>query len=156
MITLLENVLERSDGNYISAEDLEKLDQSIVSWQSRRETYNLLQAKENAIISQVLTQFQSQNSQLAQKMGNELMEKCQRDLTLVLRHCAMAMLLQDKALLEERLLFWMQNIMRALRRQKICDRLYSLLEQVLPEHLPPENVHLLLPYVKTAHEYIAN
>lgn len=155
MITLLETVLERSDGSYISPQDLQMLDQSIASWQKRRESYNLVQTQESEIVDKVLKKFQNGTPLFSKPLPEDVVIKCRRDISLVLRYCATAMLLQDEELLKDRLLYWMQNIMRALRHQKINDRVYQLLQQVVQEQLPPENANLMLPYLKIAHEWLS-
>ncbi len=155
MITLLENVVERSDGSYISPEDLATIDRSMSSWQERRDAYALVQAHENELIAQVLEQFQEQVPALAQQISEEVMAKCRRDLALVLRYSAMSMLFQDEELLKDRLLCWMQNIMQALRHQKINNRVYQLLQQAVKSKLPSDKAALLLPYLKIAHEWLS-
>ena len=155
MITLLENVLERSDGSYISSQDLAALDRSIASWQERRETYDLVQTQENAIIDQVLTVLQEKMPAFSQQDSEEVLTKCRRDLTLVLRYSAISMLFQDEELLKDRLLYWMQNIMRALRRQKVNDRIYQLLQQIVQQSLPEDKADQMLPYLKIAHEWLS-
>ena len=155
MITLLEGALDRADGSYLHAQDLQALDQTIAAWQVRRQTYDLVQAQESAILDRVMGYI----NQAAPTMPGRFMEdgtdRCYRDMALVLRYCATAMLLQDEELLKERLLYWMQNIMCALRRQKTNDRLYKLLQQVVREQLPPQNANLLLPYLVTAHQWLS-
>ncbi len=155
MITLLESVLERSDGSYISPEDLQRLDRSMASWQKRRETYNLVQKLEKEIIDKVINKVQQRAPFLPKPLSEDTVNKCRRDVSLVLRYCATAMLLQDEELLKDRLLYWMQNIMRALRHQKINDRVYQVLQQTVQEQLPQENATLMLPYLKIAHEFLS-
>ena len=155
MITLLENALERADGSYINPQDLQALDQTIAAWQIRRQTYDLVQAKESTIVAQVMGYIDQAAPTLPGRFMEDGTDRCQRDMTLVLRYCATAMLLQDEDLLKERFLYWMQNIMGALRRQKANDRLYKLLQQVIQEQLPPQNANLLLPYLVTAHQWLS-
>ncbi|HEY9694777.1 MAG TPA: phycocyanin [Oculatellaceae cyanobacterium] len=155
MITLLENVLERSDGSYISSQDLQVLDQAIASWQKRRETYDLVQAREAEIIGKTLKKFQKGIPFLSKPLSEDVLQKCSRDISVVLRYSATAMLLQDEELLKDRLLYWMQNIMRALRHQKINDQVYQLLQKAVQEQMPPENSSLLMPYLKIAHEWLS-
>lgn len=155
MLTLLENVLDRADGSYIKPEDLLTLDRSIASWQQRRKTYDLIQAKENIILEQVMQQIQSTAPNMAAKMTPDGVNKCNRDMALVLRYCATAMLLQDEELLKDRLLYWMQNIMVALQKQRLNNLLYQTLQKSVQENLPAENANLLLPYLAIAHQWLS-
>lgn len=155
MLTLLEDVLDRADGSYITPEDLRTLDRAIASWQQRRQTYDLVQAKENAILAQVMQQIQATAPDVAAKVTVDGGNKCNRDMALVLRYCATAMLLQDEELLKDRLLYWMQNIMVALKNQRVNDFVYRSLQKSVQEHLPPENADLLLPYIAIAHQWLS-
>lgn len=155
MLTLLENVLDRADGSYITPEDLLTLDQSISSWQQRRQTYDLIQSKENIILEQVMQQIQTKAPDVAAKVTVDGGSKCNRDMALVLRYCATAMLLQDEEILKDRLLYWMQNIMLALKNQRINDFVYKSLLKSVQENLPKENADLLLPYIAIAHQWLS-
>jgi hypothetical protein len=155
MLTLLENVLDRADGSYITPEDLLTLDRSISSWQKRRQTYDLIQTKENVILEQVMQQILTTAPNMATKITPEGANKCSRDMALVLRYCATAMLLQDEQLLKDRLLYWMQNIMVALQKQRLNNLLYQTLQKSVQENLPTENANLLLPYLAIAHQWLS-
>jgi len=155
MLTLLEDVLDRADGSYITPEDLRTLDRAIASWQQRRQTYDLVQVKENAILAQVMQQIQATAPDVAAKVTVDGGNKCNRDMALVLRYCATSMLLQDEELLKDRLLYWMQNIMVALKNQRVNDFVYRSLQKSVQEHLPPENADLLLPYIAIAHQWLS-
>jgi hypothetical protein len=155
MLTLLENVLDHADGSYITPEDLRTLDRAIASWQKRRQTYDLIQAKENAILEQVMSHIEAKAPEVAAKVTVDGGNKCNRDMALVLRYCATAMLLQDEELLKDRLLYWMQNIMLALKNQRVNDFVYRELQKSVQENLPKENADLLLPYIAIAHQWLS-
>ncbi|MBD2315991.1 MULTISPECIES: globin family protein [Cyanophyceae] len=155
MLTLLENVLDRADGSYITPEDLRILDGAIASWQQRRQTYDLLQTKENVILEQVMQQIINTAPDVAAKVTVDGGNKCNRDMALVLRYCATAMLLQDEELLKDRLLYWMQNIMLALKNQRVNDFVYRSLQKSVQANLPKENADLLLPYLAIAHQWLS-
>ena len=155
MLTLLENVLDRADGSYITPEDLRILDGAIASWQQRRQTYDLLQTKENVILEQVMQQIINTAPDVAVKVTVDGGNKCNRDMALVLRYCATAMLLQDEELLKDRLLYWMQNIMLALKNQRVNDFVYRSLQKSVQANLPKENADLLMPYLAIAHQWLS-
>ncbi|MBD2188720.1 globin family protein [Pseudanabaena mucicola] len=155
MLTLLENVLDHADGSYISPEDLRTLDRTIAAWQQRRQAYDEIQAKENVIIEQVMLQLQSTAPDIAAKVNVDGGNKCNRDMALVLRYCATAMLLQDEELLKDRLLYWMQNIMLALKNQRVNDFTYRALQKSVKDNLSKENAALLLPYIAIAHQWLS-
>ena len=154
MITLLENALANADGSYLTAQDLQSLDQVIQSWSIRRQTYDLLQAKEN----QILDQSESYLSSLmidTSRLDSTAIHKCRHDMAVVLRSCATAMLLQDEELLKDRFLYWMQNIMHALQKQQINAIVYQSLQQAVGSHLPTQNAALLMPYLQLVREWLS-
>ena len=155
MLTLIENVLDRADGSYIAPEDLQNLDRAIANWQQRRQTYDLIQAKENVILEQVMRQVQVASAELSAKLSGDRINKCNHDMAVVLRYSATAMLLQDEELLKDRLLYWMQNVMAALQKQRINDFLYKALLKSVRDNLPPENANLILPYLAIAHQWLS-
>jgi Phycobilisome protein len=155
MITLLETVIERSDGAYVDTEDLEVLDRAFESWGDRRNTYGLIQDKEAIIVEKTLERFQQENANLLLTAPDSVFKKCQSDLTSVLRNCAMAMLLQDETLLKDRFLYWMQNIMRALKNQRFNVHIYQILQDVVSAELPEHNANLIMPYLRIAHQYLS-
>jgi hypothetical protein len=149
MITLLENVLERADGNYVSPEDLQLLDKALASWKGRKAAYNALQDKESDIISMAVTSMRKGDRFEAKPMDTLGVERCQRDMTLGLRCCALAMLLQDEEMLKDRVLYWQQNIFRAMQ---LNYHGYKFLWQAIKSELPGEQAVFFSPYMKLAHE----
>lgn len=152
MITLLENVLERTDGNYVSAQDLRLLDKALSSWQARKDSYSSIQAKEPEIINQAVEAMRSGDRFVSKPMDTLGVDRCQRDLTLGLRCCALAMLLEDPEMLKDRVLYWQQNIFLSMQ---LNYHGYKFLWQSLQSHLPKEQSELLSPYLKMAHEMMS-
>ena len=152
MITLLENVLERADGNYVSVQDLRLLDKALSSWQARKDTYSSIQAKEPEIINQAVEAMRSGDRFVSKPMDTLGVDRCQRDLTLGLRSCALAMLLEDPEMLKDRVLYWQQNIFLSMQ---LNYHGYKFLWQSLQSQLPKEQSELLSPYLKMAHEMMS-
>ena len=152
MITLLENVLKRADGNYVSVQDLRLLDIALSSWQARKDTYSSIQAKEPEIINQAVEAMRSGDRFVSQPMDTLGVDRCQRDLTLGLRCCATAMLLEDSEMLKDRVLYWQQNIFLSMQ---LNYHGYKFLWQSLQSQLPKEQSELLSPYLKMAHEMMS-
>jgi hypothetical protein len=149
MITLLENVLERADGNYVSPEDLQLLDKALAFWKARKAAYNALQEKESDIISAAVTMMKNGDRFESKPMDSLGVDRCQRDMTLGLRCCALAMLLQDEEMLKDRVLYWQQNIFRAMQ---LNYQGYKFLWQAVKSQLPGEQAAFFSPYMKLAHE----
>lgn len=155
MITLLENLIEQSDGSYIQSQDLDVVEKIIHTWGDRRRAYQNIQAREGDIVEKTLARFREENEILVRSAPDTILKKCKNDLTLVLRNCAMAMLLQDEELLKDRFLIWMQNIMRALRNQKYNVHIYQIIQDIVMEELPQEEAVLVLPYLRMTHQFLS-
>ncbi len=152
MITLLENVVERADGNYVSAQDLRLLDNALSSWQARKDAYNQVQAHETEIISQAVEAMRTGDRFTAKPMDTLGVDRCQRDMTLGLRCCALAMLLEDREMLKDRVLYWQQNIFLSMQ---LNYHGYKFIWQALQSQLPKEQSELFSPYLKMAHEMMS-
>jgi Phycobilisome protein len=149
MITLLENVLKRTDGAYVNAQDFKLLDQALSSWQVRKQVYSLVEQKETEIINHAVAAMRNGNRFESKPMDNLGVDRCQRDMTLGLRCCALAMLLQDEELLKDRVLYWQQNIFLAMQ---LNYQGYKFLGQAIKAQLPSGQAELITPYLKMADE----
>jgi len=72
---------------------------------------------------------------------------CQRDMNEVLRLSARAILMDDPQDFHEFVL-WMQNMMRAVRKEAQSARAYTILQAIVAKHLPPDSAALLNGYLK--------
>jgi hypothetical protein len=152
MITLLEDVLKRADGSYINAQDFQLLDNALSSWQLRKDAYNAVKSKETAIIEDAVTSMRNGDRFESKPMDNMGVERCQRDMTLGLRCCALAMLLQDEEMLKDRVLYWQQNIFLAMQ---LNYQGYKFLGQAIKSKLPGKQAELFAPYLKMANEMMS-
>jgi hypothetical protein len=50
--------------------------------------------------------------------------------------------------LRERLLFWFQTIMRAFGAQRSCNVTYTIMQEVVKQHLTAEQASLFLPILE--------
>jgi hypothetical protein len=151
MITLLENVLERADGNYVSVQDMRLLDDALSSWQARKDAYNALQQKEANVIKDAVEAMRNGDRFESKPMDTLGVDRCQRDMTMGLRCCALAMLFQDEEMLKDRVLYWQQNVFLAMQ---LNYQGYKFLWQAVKAQLTSEQATLLNPYLKMAHEMI--
>ncbi|MCA1903325.1 MAG: phycobilisome protein [Cyanobacteria bacterium M5B4] len=152
MLTLLENVLDRADGTYVSAQDLRLIEQSLSSWHDRRDAYTAIQVNEGAIIRRALELMQDSDRFAAKPLNNLGVDRCQRDMLLGLRSCALAMLLEDQDLLKDRILYWQQNIFQAMN---LNYQGYKFMWQAMRSVLTEKQAELMKPYLRTAHELMS-
>jgi hypothetical protein len=148
MLSQFTHLSLETDGRYATDEELSFLSEYIKSYSLRLQTYQKLQTSEAEIVQQVLTKLQSLDQSLLKSSGEDISSKWKRDTIRVLRYSAIAMLLNDSDTLQERLLFWMQTVMRAFGAQKSCDATYELMQIVVKQHLTPLQASLFCPILE--------
>jgi hypothetical protein len=148
MLSQLTRLSLEVDGRYATDEELLFLNDYMKSYSLRLQTYQKLQASEAAIVQQVLTKLRSLDQSLLKSGGEDISSKWKRDTIRVLRYSAIAMLLNDSDTLQERLLFWMQTVMRAFGAQKSCDVTYQLMQVAVRQELTPLQASLFCPILE--------
>jgi len=110
----------------------------------RLETYRTLRDRELEIMQQVADQLQA-------AMPHETVENLERSIKnalLVLRYCAMGMLLNDASFVQDRLMSWLSGSMATYNTQAIDIALHRLLNQRLVQTLTASQINLLGPFLK--------
>lgn len=137
----LETLFDEAENRYLKPEELKLLSQYVESLPQRMETYRLLRDQEIELMQQVADQLQAALPQ----EKTEALERSIKNALLMLRYCAMAMLLNDESFVAERLLNWLSRTMQAYDSQKIDATLYRLLNQRLTQVFNPQQMSLLSP-----------
>lgn len=137
----LETLFDEAENRYLKPEELKLLSQYVESLPQRMETYRLLRDQEIELMQQVADQLQTALPQ----EKTEALERSIKNALLMLRYCAMAMLLNDESFVAERLLGWLSRTMQAYDSQKIDATLYRLLNQRLTQVFSPQQMSLLSP-----------
>ncbi|MCS6959298.1 MAG: phycobilisome protein [Pseudanabaenaceae cyanobacterium SKYGB_i_bin29] len=152
MITLWEEVLKVADGKYAQPEDLRMIDRAVSTWEQRKQVYHLLEQKENEIVQMAAQLMQKTDRFQHHPMDKLGVERCQRDMVMGLRACALAMLLQDEYLLKDRVLYWQRNVFLAMQ---LSYQGYKCLLQAVKSLLPESQAAFIAPYLQIAHEMMS-
>ncbi|UBF26573.1 hypothetical protein K9N68_00735 [Kovacikia minuta CCNUW1] len=142
----IEAILDKAENHYLSPEELGIINQYVESLPARLEAYRSLRDRELEIMQQVANQLQA-------TMPQEKIENLERSLKnglLLLRYCAMGMLLNDESFVQERLLGWLSATLGFYNIQTIDTTLYRLLNQQLAQTISPIHVSLLNPMLTKA------
>lgn len=148
MLSQLERLSLDVDGRYAADDELQFVSDYVQSFYLRVETYQKLQAAEAAIVQQVQARMRAIAPELLKNGDEDLTAKWKRDTIRVLRYSAVAMLLNDPDSLRDRLLVWMQTIMRAFGAQRSCDMTYRIMQEVVKQHLTPIQASLFCPILE--------
>jgi len=136
--TLITNVL-KADGRYLTDEELQPFQSLGKTHATRLRTYGLLEERAEALINQTLDKM----AQAEPTVISQHRSVCHRDMTYVLRSVAIAILQDDEPAFMEQLVLWMQNIMKAVQKEKQSAWAYRILQDVVSEKLPAINARLV-------------
>ena len=142
----IEALLDHAENRFLKNEELAIFKRYAATLAQRLKVYEFLRDKEVAI-------FQPIANQLQETFPQEKQENLERSLThwlLALRHCAMAMLLNDSVFLKERLLDWLSGIVQAHKSQEIEATIFKLLQARLKELLSEQALAILQPFLDQA------
>ncbi|HEY9645964.1 MAG TPA: phycobilisome protein [Chroococcidiopsis sp.] len=144
----LQSIFDEAENRYLKPEELGTVSQYVESLPSRLETYRKMRDSELSVMQQVADQLQVE-------LPNEKVEHLERSIKnalLVLRYCAMGMLLNDEDFVKSRLLSWLQENVKAYNSQTIDSALYRLLNQGLNQTFSPQQMALLNPMLSLAQD----
>jgi CHAD domain-containing protein len=151
MLSQLERLSCEVDGRYANDAELQFLTDYVQSFNLRVQTYQKLQEIETVLVQQAYTKMRSLDPSIFVGPNREdLTRKCHFDMVIGLRAAAMAVLLNDPDALQERLLLWLQAIMRALGKERTCNVLYTALQETVKQNLPPAQANLVCPFLDIA------
>lgn len=142
----IETLLDAAEDRYLKPEELTALGQYVTSLSDRLAVYRTLRDQEVQIMQPVADQLQAQYAQ----EPTEKLERCIKNALLVLRYCAMAMLLDDENFVCDRISGWLTEVTHAYNTQAIDQQLYRLLEATLTQTLSANQVALLKPHLQAA------
>ena len=135
----IESIFDEAENRYLKPEELSFLGQYVDSLPERLGTYRLIRDHELEIMQAVADQLQVE-------MPDEKVEHLERSIKnalLMLRCCAMGMLLNDEVLVRERLINWLGQTMKIYNTQALDSTLYRLLDQQLNQVLNPKQMMLI-------------
>ncbi|HEY9908303.1 MAG TPA: allophycocyanin [Thermosynechococcaceae cyanobacterium] len=148
MLSQLQKLGRDVEGRYATDEELQFLQDYSSSYSLRLQTYQRLHELEATIVQQTYDRLRSREPGIFLSGTADVSAKWKRDTIRVLRYSAIALLLNDPETLRERLLYWMQTIMRAFSAQHSCHLTYEVMQAVVKQHLTPPEASLFCPILE--------
>ncbi len=148
MLSQIHRLSQDTDGRFATDEELDFLLEYARSFELRVQAYQKLQASEALILQEVQAKMKSIDPTLFRSHSEDVTNKWKRDTLRTLRCCAVALLIDDPESLRERFLFWFQTVMRAFGAQKSCGVTYSVMQEVVRQHLTPSEAKLIIPILE--------
>jgi hypothetical protein len=151
-MTALNHRLQQSiidaDGRYLSAEELQPLEVFFSSYQNRLDAYQEISQKSNDLVLAALKKFARVHPEIIQRSG----KRCQFDMTQVLRYMALSILLDDEFMFREKMMFWLDTMLRAHHKQEACSKAYKHLQEAAQEQLSATATDLVRPMINIIFE----
>lgn len=148
MLSQMQRLSLEVDGRYATDEELKFIPEYLKTYELRLQTYQKLQEIEATIVQQVCDKMRVQDPAMFLSGNLDVTPKCKRDILLTWRYSATAVLLDDSEMLRERLLLWLQTLMRAFAHQRACNLTYLVMKDVAKQHLSPQQSALLMPILE--------
>lgn len=139
----LEQHIVDADGRYLSPEELRSLENYVSSYTQRLDTYQKISQHSDAIVLNALKKFARVHPEIIQQSG----KRCQYDMSEVLRYIALSILRDDEFLFLEKVMFWLDTVLRAHHKQTACSKAYQYLQEAVEETLSSSNSGLVRPYI---------
>ncbi|MDX2228922.1 MAG: hypothetical protein NW220_04765 [Leptolyngbyaceae cyanobacterium bins.349] len=143
MSRTLTQDLQSAEGRYLTNDELITLESYAQTYSTRVSTYLLIEKYADQLISMALQQLAQTDQSTVQQHG----DLCRRDMGDVLRLSARAILMDDPNDFHDFVL-WMQNMMRAVKKEAQSARAYGILQAIIQKHLPPECAALLSTHLQ--------
>ncbi|MEK0182585.1 MAG: phycobilisome protein [Oscillatoriales cyanobacterium] len=146
----IEALLNQAENRFLKPEEITAFKRQAALLSQRLKIYEFLRDKEESIFQPVANKLQ----ETFPDEKPEILEKTLRNWLLVLRYCAMAMLLNDRNFIEQRLLDWLSGIVEVHQTHKIQATVCQLLQERLKELLSEQSRAILQPFLDQAESLI--
>lgn len=140
--TLEDKILD-ADGQYLDSQGLRPLEQYLQTYTARLEAYQLLRDHSQVLVTKALQKLAQVNPDVIKKHG----QRCQYDMSEVLRYIALSILRDDEVFFKEQMMSWLDTILLAHKRHNDCSTAYRYLQELINANFPPTASTLARPYL---------
>jgi hypothetical protein len=151
--TRTHSIFDAMDNRYPDLHETKLMTEYAQSLDHRLQAISALEQHEEAILQETLTRIFEKYPKV--EMRIEGREKTHRDLALILRYSAQAMLRDDVRFLEDKLLYWLATILHAFKFGDNClHDSYVFLNEIVHKHLSESHYLLLKPCLERVIELV--
>ena len=147
----IDSIFDDAESRYLKPEELKIVSQYVESLPARLEVYRRLRDQEIEIMQWAADQLQTAMPQ----EKPEILERSIKNALLMLRYCAMSMLLNDGNLIQERYVAWIAEVNQVYKTDAIDKTLNQYLNQRLNQVLGAKGMSLLKPMLALAQGELA-
>lgn len=141
MPSSINGIFDEAENRYLKPEELQIVGQYVDSIADRISAYRVLRDRELDLIQQAADQLQREMP----STEVTVLERAVKNGMLTLRHCAMAMLLDDPNFVQ-RLLPWLKDSIELYQAQGANTTFFGLMKQQLRISLSAQHMELLEPF----------
>jgi len=150
----IHEIMKSAEGRYLTVDEGKRVLEAARDYERLLAISRTVEQREGEIVRQTIERvFQRFPKFHADRP--QAYEKAERDITLVLRYSALAMLNRDPELLREKVLYWLRTILKALEFGDVTKYTYEVLQEQVAKALPPADAEEVNKYVKIAVEVLA-
>ncbi|VXD11872.1 globin family protein [Planktothrix paucivesiculata] len=146
----LNELLVKAENRYLQTEELLGFKSYSETLAQRLKIYEFLRDREVVIFQPIADQI----SVIFPQEKQERLEQVLQQWILILRHSAMAMLLNDSEYLQRRVIDWLSGIVQAHNSQAIDTQVYQLLNTRLNELLSAKAMVFIQPFLEQVKSYL--
>ena len=141
MISDIDSILHKAEDEYLEQQDLANFKGQIFALEKRLQIYEIISSKETEIFQSIATRL-ANNPDEPDKIRLGL-----KHWLMVMRYCAMAMLLDNPDYLKYRL-EWLSEQVEAYQTKAIEQKIFELLQKRFQKVLDSEQLSILKPYLE--------
>lgn len=141
MISDIDSILYKAEAEYLEQQDLANFKGQIFALEKRLQVYEIISSKETEIFQSIATRL-ANNPDEPDKIRLGL-----KHWLMVMRYCAMAMLLDNPDYLKYRL-EWLSEQVEAYQTKAIEQKIFELLQKRFQKVLDSEQLSILKPYLE--------
>jgi hypothetical protein len=144
----LNQALIDADGRYLTSDELRPLETYVETYQKRLMAYQTLSQHSNELVLEALKKFARVHPEIIKRSG----KRCQYDMAQVLRYISLCILLDDEFMFREKMMFWLDTMLRAHQKQEACCKAYQHLKEVVNDKLPAQVSEQVNPFINIIFE----
>lgn len=139
----IDGIFDEAENRYLKPEELQAIGQYVASIADRMSAYRALRDRELELIQQAADQLQLD----LPGVETAALERTVRNGMLILRHCGMAMLLDDPDFVQKRLLSWLKDSIELHQANSADAAFFRLIQQQIRLSLNAQQIALLQPFL---------
>jgi len=143
----IEEMMDDARGRYLEPAEQSTLTDFAETLEERLAAMRAVEEHEQQMVDEAVeTMFQEHPD--AASRHEFVKEKAKRDMILVLRYCALAMIRDDKEALDQQLLHWFATIVDAFEMRDLLETSYRALLESAADRLDAEHFQWIKPYIE--------